>query len=93
MEPAGNGLPPAETLVAATLFLMTKHAAVRCPLVGRIIARQLHYLAEHPSDSLTPGLREVCARLSEQWSTDAAELERARAMSSTASGVRVNLLH
>jgi hypothetical protein len=82
MERARNRLPPAETLVAATFFLMTRHAAVRCPLVGRIIARQLQYLAEHPSETLTPQLRDVCAKLSAQWANDAEQLERARAMSS-----------
>jgi len=86
MQSARNRLPPAETLVAATFFLMTKHAAVRCPLVGRIIAQQLQYLAEHPSDTLTPQLRDVCAKLSAQWTRDAADLERARAASSADDG-------
>ena len=72
-------LPPPETLVAATFFLMTKHATIRCPLVGRVIARQLQYLADHPSETLTPQLREVCAKLSLQWTSDAEEAERERA--------------
>jgi hypothetical protein len=93
MEPAPNRLPPAQTLVAATFFLMTKHAAIRCPLVGRIIARQLKYLAEHPSDTLTPQLRDVCAKLSAQWASDAAELERTRAMSSAGNAGGANVLH
>ena len=71
--------PPLETLVAATFFLMTKHATIRCPLVGRVIARQLQYLADHPSETLTPQLREVCAKLSQQWASDAEEAERERA--------------
>jgi hypothetical protein len=71
--------PPPETLVAATFFLMTKHATIRCPLVGRVIARQLQYLADHPSETLTPQLREVCAKLSLQWASDAEETERERA--------------
>jgi len=93
MEPARNRLPPAATLVAATFFLMTKHAAVRCPLVGRIIARQLQYLAEHPSDALTPQLRDVCAKLSAQWISDAEELERARALSSAGNTGGATVLH
>lgn len=72
-------LPPPETLVAATFFLMTKHATIRCPLVGRVIARQLQYLADHPSETLTPQLREVCAKLALQWTSDAEEAERERA--------------
>ncbi len=93
MKPARTRLPPAETLVAATFFLMTKHATVRCPLVGRIIARQLQYLAEHPSDNLTPQLREVCARLAAQWENDAAELERTRALSAIWTENGANRLH
>ena len=93
MGPSIYRMPPAETLVAATFFLMTRHAAVRCPLVGRIIARQLQYLAKHPSESLTPQLREVCAKLSAQWASDAAEQERAQAMSSSGNGGGANRLH
>jgi hypothetical protein len=79
--------------VAATFFLMTRHAAIRCPLVGRVIAQQLQYLAEHPSDTLTPQLRAVCAKLSAQWAKDAAEMERTRTRSSTGHGDGSNLLH
>jgi hypothetical protein len=77
-------LPPPETLVAATFFLMTRHASMRCPLVGRVIACQLQYLADHPSDTLTPQLRAVCAKLSEQWAAEAAKAERERAKPSNA---------
>jgi hypothetical protein len=93
VEPARNSLPPAETLVAATFFLMTRHAAIRCPLVGRVIAQQLQYLADHPSDTLTPQLRAVCAKLSAHWASDAAEMERTRTRSSTGNGRGSNLLH
>ncbi|HVY06802.1 MAG TPA: hypothetical protein VHB46_12565 [Burkholderiales bacterium] len=71
-------LPPPETLVAATFFLMTRHATIRCPLVGRVIARQLQFLADHPSETLTPQLRDVCAKLSVQWTREAEESERNR---------------
>lgn len=64
-------LPPPETLVAATFFLMTRHATIRCPLVGRVIARQLQLLAKHPSETLAPHLRAVCAKLSVQWAREA----------------------
>jgi len=93
MEPARNNLPSAETLVAATFFLMTRHAAIRCPLVSRIIARQLQYLAEYPSDTLTPQLRAVCAKLSAHWANDAAELERTKIRSSIEVASGSNLLH
>lgn len=70
MEIPHEKLPPPETIVAATLFLMTRHAKVRCPLVGRVIARQLQFLAEHPAE-LAPQLRAVCAKLSAQWAGEA----------------------
>lgn len=60
-------LPAPDTLIAAALYLMTSHARTGCPLVSRMIARQLRYLAHHPSTSVTLQLRAACAKLAEQW--------------------------
>lgn len=60
-------LPAPDVLVAAAFYLMTSHARTDCPLVRRMVIHQLHYLARHPSDSVTPMLREVCIRLAREW--------------------------
>lgn len=60
-------LPAPETLVVAAFYLMTSHARTGCPLVSHMIAQQLHYLAHHPSTSVTLQLRAACAKLAEQW--------------------------
>ena len=92
LEILRNRLPPAETLVAATFFLMTRHAAVRCPLVGRVIAQQLRFLAEHP-ETLTPELRAVCAKLSVQWAKGAPGMQHEPSRSSSGNGGGSNQLH
>lgn len=93
LENLRNGLPPAETLVAATFFLMTRHAAVRCPLVGRVIAQQLRFLAEHPSETLTPELRAVCAKLAVQWAKGAPGMQHDPSLSCSGNGGGSNQLH
>lgn len=60
-------LPAPDTLVAAALYLMTSHAKGGCPMVGRMVLRQLNYLAQHPSAEVTPMLREVCLKLACEW--------------------------
>lgn len=60
-------LPAADVLVAAAFYLMTSHARTDCPLVRRMVVHQLRYLARHPSDSVTPMLRDVCIRLAREW--------------------------
>lgn len=52
-------LPVPDALVAATFYLMMCHARTGCPLVCRMVARQLRYLARHLSDNVTPMLRDV----------------------------------
>ena len=67
MTPDIPALPAPDTLIAAALYLMTSHARTGCPLVSHMIAQQLHYLAHHPSTSVTLQLRAACAKLAEQW--------------------------
>ena len=61
-------LPPTATLLAAALFLMTRHAANGCPLLAHSIAQQLRILALHPDGDLPAQLRAVSANLARQWS-------------------------
>ncbi len=67
MNNANLNLPAPDVLVAAAFYLMASHARTDCPLVCRMVARQLRYLARHPSDSVAPMLREVCIRLAREW--------------------------
>lgn len=75
-----NELPCAAGLLAATLALMTGHAApepgarvdadtLRC-LTARKIASHLRVLQQHPG--LPPGLRQVAAQLQARWAPLAA---------------------
>lgn len=84
-------VPAPETLLASAMYLMTNHAKTRCPLVSRMIAQQLLHLAHHPSESVTPQLRRVCAQLAGQWqgTRDHTEADAALAAATAAS----TLLH
>ena len=66
-------LPPPETLFAATLYLATKYAKSGCPRVCHMIMRQLMCILNHPSESVSPALRDTCRRLHAEWSRIAAE--------------------
>lgn len=92
MKPELNDLPAPDTLVAATLYLMSRHALTACPLLGSMIARQLEYLARHPSQSVAPQLRAVCEKLSVQWAEDG-DARRARRPKTTAGVAESKLIH
>lgn len=60
-----------DTLLSATLYLMSAFAAHRCPRLAIMIRRHLDLLAAH--DCATPLLRSTCAQLvAQHW--DAAHL-------------------
>ncbi len=60
-------LPDAAILLAAVLYLMTKYAERACPSVRRAIESHLFWLAQHPSDQITPAERATYSRLAKQW--------------------------
>jgi len=61
-------------------------------LVGRVIAQQLRFLAEHP-ETLTPELRAVCAKLSVQWAKCEPGMQHAPSRSSSGNGGGSHQLH
>lgn len=60
-------LPEPALLIASTMFLMTKHLDKGCSCLRLMIVRQLELILEHPSDEVTPLLRQACCRLINQW--------------------------
>lgn len=60
-------LPEPAAIVASVIHLMTRHAVSGCPQMGRMVIRQLEYLAHHPSEQITPMLRQVCNSLIVEW--------------------------
>lgn len=62
-----NDLPDPGVIVAAALHLMTHHATTRCPCKARLVVQQLEFLASHPSDTVSPLLRQVCRKLIVEW--------------------------
>jgi hypothetical protein len=61
------GFPEPSVMVAAALLLMTRFVVTGCPLLLRMVARQLEFLAQHPSEDVSPILREMCEKLAEDW--------------------------
>lgn len=67
MDPTRPETVEPEIIFAATLYLMTQHARSRSPLLARVVARQLGYIAEHPSGEVPDVLRAVCQNLQSRW--------------------------
>lgn len=59
-------LDPA-VIIASVLLLMTRFAVTRCPLLLEMVTHQLEFLARHPSQHLSPMLRELCQKLVNDW--------------------------
>ena len=58
--------PPHDTLIAAVIYLMTRHARTSCPMIGALVARHPRCLGLHPETRLSPGLREPCTSMADQ---------------------------
>lgn len=69
------------TLLAAALYLMTRHAKNPRPEVCAMVVMQLVRLAEHPDGGLPEHLKRLCGKLAGEWRDLEAE---SRAASSTA---------
>jgi hypothetical protein len=61
----------AETLLASTLYLMSRHAATPCPKLARVVDRHLAALAAHPGCG--PLVRETCRRAAGDWAAARAD--------------------
>lgn len=69
MNPALDNSVPIDTVIAATLFLMTAYQRTRCPCVAGSIASHLECLARHPDADAA--VRKVCAGMRAQWQATA----------------------
>jgi hypothetical protein len=61
------GFPEPSVMVAAALLVMTRFAVTGCPLLARMVAQQLEFLAQHPSEDVAPILRHMCEKLAGDW--------------------------
>ncbi len=71
-------IPPHETLFAAALYLATHYARTGCPLLCRMMMRQLACIQHHPDASVPQSLRDTCRKLREEW--ERIGIERATAL-------------
>lgn len=63
----GRPLPPLDVLLAATLYLMTRYHAHRCPCVAHAVAQHLDLLSRQAEGRCSPALRSTCAQLELDW--------------------------
>jgi hypothetical protein len=68
MKSADPASPHLQTLVAALLYLMSRHARSGCPRLAACISEHLHRISLHPDAA--PLVREVCAGLRGTWATE-----------------------
>ncbi|MGQ0545137.1 MAG: hypothetical protein ACT4P3_07365 [Betaproteobacteria bacterium] len=61
---------PADTLVAAMVYLMTRYERTRCRWLALRIAQHMQWLAIHPEAGAA--LRDACAALHGAWARSAA---------------------
>lgn len=59
--------PAPETLYAAALYLATTYAKTGCPMVCRMLVRQMDYILSYPEPLVPPVLRDICCRLRADW--------------------------
>lgn len=92
MDSTTPELAEPEIVLATVLHLMTQHARSRSPLIARVVARQLGYLARHPSDQLPSFLQAVCGNLEPRWQRIAVD-DSARAFPVWEEEVKSSILH
>lgn len=59
--------PEPATLLAAALYLMTRHAKSPRPELCAMVVMQLVRLAEHPDGGLPERLKRLCGKLAGEW--------------------------
>jgi len=65
LEPIEQSASRIETLMAATLYLMSQQRCAQCPELALCVARHLQCMARHPDAK--PVIRNVCLSLYESW--------------------------
>ena len=67
MNPDSTELPPLENILVAALYLATNFAKSGCPRLSHLIMHQLEFVLSHPTESVSPPVRETCQRLHQVW--------------------------
>jgi hypothetical protein len=67
MNPDSTELPPLENILVVALYLATNFAKSGCPRLSHMIMHQLEFALSHPTESISPPVRETCRRLHEAW--------------------------
>ena len=70
-------IPDAGILLATALYLATNYAKVGCPMLPRMIARQLDCLERHPDPTVPAAIRDVGRKLRYEWQRIARERAQA----------------
>ncbi len=91
MDDPKDGIPGPDTLFAAALYLATSYAKTGCPVVCRMLMRQLACILNHPSEEVSPALREACRKLHADWGQIATD--RAAALHDEAGAADRRRLH
>lgn len=90
MDKPAPELPEAETLFAAAMYLATNYARTGCPLLCRMVVRQLACIEHHPDESVPESLRETCRRLRREWERIGCERAHALREAARARGEEVD---
>jgi hypothetical protein len=93
MENPKLEMPDLEILFATALYLAANYAKTGCPLLCRMVQRQLSFIETHPDPSVSPALRKNCRNLRREW--EGIRAARAQALQSApmASGAVIHPLH
>lgn len=93
MQRPDTEIPAPDTLFAAALYLAAKYARTGCPLLCRMVVRQLACIERHPDEAIPRSLRETCRKLSAEWERIGIERTRALREAAVANGRGGHLLH
>jgi hypothetical protein len=67
MDRTGPEIPDAGIVLATALYLATNYAKLGCPMLPRMIVRQLACLEGHPDPAVPAALRDISRKLRYEW--------------------------
>lgn len=86
MNKPKTDIPEPGTVIATALYLATHYAKSGCPMLCRMLMRQLACLERHPDPAVSAALRDVCRKLHFEWARIGAEREFAAAAANDPGG-------
>lgn len=93
MENPKLAMPDLELLFATALYLATNYAKTGCPMLCRMVQRQLSFIEAHPDLSVSPALRKNCRNLRREWEGIRAARAQALQRDSTGSDAVIHPLN